>query len=235
MRVARPAVWDSVSAFSGSIDGRPDGVPLVKHSAVKLVLSLRGAVVHGTLPLVWSRSSHKVVVDLVYEQAELGREWTIKSIRKQSTSCWLPLITLKGEKSFKSGVWLLNQLQLSYKHKLKGFLAAECQQRCLAVYCIRLLSGIIIWSAAQTDESQYDSRASLCDSRTFTNTAAHRVGIIMCSGIFFFYSPLCAHVITFDQIITIGEDTQLNWSLKLRWANSNPVFTAQWDGYQQLW
>lgn len=67
-----------------------------------------------------------------------------KSIRKQSTPCWLPLITLKGEKSFKSSVWLLNQLQLSSKHRLKGSLAAECQQRCLLVYCIRLLSGIII-------------------------------------------------------------------------------------------
>lgn len=116
------------------------------------------------------------------------------------TPCWLPLITLNGEKSFKSNVWLLNQLQLGYKHKLKAFLAVKCQQRCLFFYRIRLLSVIIIWSAAQNDETHYDCHAWLCDSHTFTNTGDHKVGIIMFSGILFFYSTSYIHVITFDQI-----------------------------------
>lgn len=233
---------------SGQQPGTPSMPSAVQYMAIVMVFHLlstvpwswccdcrQGAVVHGKLPLVCSRSSHKLVVDLLYEQAGLEGEGTIKSIRKQSTPCWLPLITLKGEKSFKSSVWLLNQLQLGYKHKLKGSLAAECQQRCLLVYCIRLLSRVIIWSAAQNDKNHYDSCAWLCDSHTFTNIAAHKVGIIMFSGLSFFYSPSYIQVITFDQINKFGEGIQLNWCSNLGWANYNPVFTAQWNCYQQLW
>lgn len=82
----------------------------------------------GRLPLVCSRSSHAPVVAVLYERAELEGERTIKSIRQQSThyaglapSHYFKGWGVGGGKSFKSSVWLLNRLQLGYKHKLKGF------------------------------------------------------------------------------------------------------------------